>query len=134
MHEGYRSRAGRTRTNPIVALLMIVLASCIMLFVLLDRVVGKTSIERGFVTNKTFQTSTTRKNHRNQTKTTYYLDVNTSSSGFLHQAVGKSDYDRFSKGDQVEMTYTIGGITGSRYFKGIRTYSSLAERVPTPRK
>ncbi len=134
MNERINSRAGRTRTNPVVALIMIVLASCIMLFIFLDRMVGKTTVEQGFVMNKTFKTSTTRKNNRNQTKTTYSLDVDTSTSGFLHQAVGKSDYDRFSKGDPVEMTYTIGGLTGSRYFKSIRKSFGLAERAPAPRK
>ncbi len=134
MNERIKTRAGRTRTSPIVALLMVVLASCIMLFFFLDRMIGKSSIEHGFVTNKTFKTSTTRKNNRNQTKTTYYLDVDTTTSGLLHQAVDKSDYDRLSKGDPVEMTYTIGGITGSRYFKGIRKHFGLAERAQTTRK
>ncbi|HOT28447.1 MAG TPA: hypothetical protein PLU72_09670 [Candidatus Ozemobacteraceae bacterium] len=134
MNDGNNPRAGRAKTSPIVALIMIALASCVMLFFVFDRMVGKSAVERGFVTNKTFKTSTVRKNNRNQTKTTYYLDVDTSTSGFLHQAVGKSDYDRFSKGDQVEMTYTIGGVTGTRYFKAIRAYTGLAERAQTPRK
>lgn len=133
MNEGIRSRAGRTKASPIVALIMVFLASCVMLFFFLDRMVGKSAVEQGFVTNKTVKTSTTRKNNRNQTKTTYYLDVNTSTSGFLHQAVDKSDYDRLSKGDPVEMTYTIGGITSSRYFKSIRKHVGLAERAQTPR-
>jgi len=99
-----------------------------MLFILTDRMLGKTLKETGYVIDKTTKTSTTHKNNRTKTKTTYYVKISIPSSGTDNQSVDKSDYGLLSIGDVVEITYTVGGISGSRYFKGIRKSSLLAEQ------
>jgi len=120
------ARAGKANIGCIHVVLLCIFV-CGLLFILTDRMLGKTVVETGTVIEKSTKTSTSRKNGHTKTTVTYYLDVNLASSGNVHQNVDKSDYESISKGDRVELTWTVGGITGSRYFKQVRRIS-LAER------
>ncbi|HOY65976.1 MAG TPA: hypothetical protein PLP29_03755 [Candidatus Ozemobacteraceae bacterium] len=97
-----------------------------------DRMTGKTVIESGLVTDKKVKTSTTRSHGKTKTRTSRFLHVQVSPTLNLPQSVDQSDYDAISIGDTVELIYTVGGFTGSRYLKKVRKTFVQAERAPSP--
>ncbi|HEY9071848.1 MAG TPA: hypothetical protein VIV61_16435 [Candidatus Ozemobacteraceae bacterium] len=115
-----------------VHIIMMCFLLALLGFFAADRMTGRTVIESGLVTDKKVKTSTTRSKGKTKTRTSRFLHVQVSPSQNLPQSVDQSDYDAISIGDTVELVYTVGGFTGSRYLKKVRKTSLQAERAPSP--